>query len=291
MSPAAGTPLRESQLDGAERIMEPAPLVSPAGPVAPGETVEVTVSLVNEDEHPAQIEFFGTDLVSLDGARIQADNLAFQPRVLMLEAGKSDDIKVQVAVPAHTMAGTYSGLIRASKLDYLHAVLIVQVERAVDVPRDDIRDEIAMATISGARQAARITLVEEHVRVENTGDIEATLRTFGKHPHCVVNGVNLYGHHSIRGFYQSFFRGFPDLKVNVTQRHVSEDAIILEVTLTGTHLGTFNGIPPSGRGVEIPLCAIFKFDENERILGEWVYFDNWLVMEQLGQRPGGSPQR
>jgi steroid delta-isomerase-like uncharacterized protein len=180
------------------------------------------------------------------------------------------------------MAGTYSGLIRASKLDYLHAVLIVQVERAVDVPRDDIRKENAMATISEARQATRIKLVDEHVRVENTGDIEATLGTFGKHPHCVVNGEDFYGHDSIRGFYESFFRGFPDLKVNVNQRHVSEEAIILEVTLTGTHLGTFNGVPASGRHVEIPLCAIFKFDEDECILGEWVYFDNSLVREQLG---------
>lgn len=274
VSPRASTPLPESGHDGAGLLVQAAPVVSPTGPAAPGETAEATVSLVNEDEYLAQIKFFGTDLVSQDGARIQADNLVFHPQVLMLEAGKSADITVRVVVPAQTMHGTYSGLIRASKLYYLHAVLIVQVGRAVDVSRDDIRKE--------TRQANRIKLVDEHVRVENTGDIDATLGTFGKHPHCVLNGENLYGHDSIRGFYKSWFRGFPDLKVKVNQQHVSEEAIILEVTVTGTHLGTFNGIPASGRHVEIPLCAIFKFDKDERILGEWVYFDNLLVMKQLG---------
>jgi steroid delta-isomerase-like uncharacterized protein len=291
MPPAPGRPLHEAQYDSGGLIVEPAPLVSAAGPVAPGETAEATVSLINDDEQPVQIEFLGTDLVSQDGKQIQADNVVFQPRGLMLEPGRRGDIKIHVTVPVRTPAGTYSGLIRAAKLDGLHAVLIVQVERVAHVPRDDIGKENTPATINEARQAARIRLVEEHVRVENTRDIEATLGTFGRHPHCVVNGENLYGHDSIRGFYESFFRAFPDLKVTVDQRHVSAEAITLEVTLTGTHLGTFGGIPASGRRIAIPLCAIFKFDEDERILGEWVYFDNALVMEQLRQRSGQNPQR
>ena len=48
----------------------------------------------------------------------------------MLEAGQSGEVTVQVVVPAHTRAGVYSGLIRASKFDYLHAVLVVQVEES-----------------------------------------------------------------------------------------------------------------------------------------------------------------
>jgi hypothetical protein len=33
-----------------------------------------------------------------------------------------------VDVPVQTTGGVYSGLIRASRLDYLHAVMVVQVE-------------------------------------------------------------------------------------------------------------------------------------------------------------------
>ena len=35
---------------------------------------------------------------------------------------------VRMVVPAQTRCGVYSGLVRASKLDYLHAVVVVQVE-------------------------------------------------------------------------------------------------------------------------------------------------------------------
>jgi hypothetical protein len=38
-------------------------------------------------------------------------------------------VVVRVVVPAQTRCGVYSGLIRASRLDYLHAVLVVQVEQ------------------------------------------------------------------------------------------------------------------------------------------------------------------
>jgi hypothetical protein len=127
ISPSTRTPVLESPRNAAGLIVEPAPVVSPAGPVAPGATAEAIVSLVNEDEQPAQIEFFGTGLVGQDGALIQADSLVFQPPKLTLEVGESGDVVVQVVVPAHTRGGVYSGLIRASKLDYLHAVLVVQV--------------------------------------------------------------------------------------------------------------------------------------------------------------------
>ena len=54
--------------------------------------------------------------------------ISFQPRELMLSPGKTGEVTVRVVVPAQTRCGVYSGLVRASKLDYLHAVLVVQVE-------------------------------------------------------------------------------------------------------------------------------------------------------------------
>jgi hypothetical protein len=110
-------------------IVEPAPVLSPPGPVAPGGTAQIRISLVNEDEQPAQIVFFSTGLIGADGEHIPAERVSFQPRELTLQAGKAGDVMVGVVIPAQTRCGTYSGLIRASQLDYLHAVLVVQVEK------------------------------------------------------------------------------------------------------------------------------------------------------------------
>jgi hypothetical protein len=112
----------------AEVTVEPAPVLAPAGPVTPGGTAQICISLVNEDEQPAQIVFFSTGLVGEDGERIAAERVSFQPRELMLSPGKTGEVIVSVVIPAQTRCGVYSGLIRASKLDYLHAVLVVQVD-------------------------------------------------------------------------------------------------------------------------------------------------------------------
>jgi hypothetical protein len=114
--------------DAADLIVEPAPVLSPAGPVAPGGTAQINISLVNEDEQPAQIVFFSTGLVGEDGERIPAERVSFQPRELVLSPGNTGEVIVRVVIPAQTRCGVYSGLVRAPKLDYLHAVLVVQVE-------------------------------------------------------------------------------------------------------------------------------------------------------------------
>lgn len=128
LSPSAGLPGSGPPSDRSELTVEPAPVLSAPGPVAPGATAQIRIPLVNDDEQPAQIAFFSTDLIGEDGQRIPAEGVSFQPRELTLASSNAGDVTVRVIIPAQTRCGIYSGLIRASKLDYLHAVLIVQVE-------------------------------------------------------------------------------------------------------------------------------------------------------------------
>ncbi len=126
--PSSTFPGQASPSDAADLVVEPAPVLSPPGPVAPGGAGQTKISLVNEDEQPAQIVFFSTALIGDDGEHIPAEWVSFQPRELTLSPGKTGEVIVRVAVPWQTRCGIYSGLVRASKLDYLHAVLVVQVE-------------------------------------------------------------------------------------------------------------------------------------------------------------------
>ncbi len=128
LPPPAHAPAAAEPRDATAPVLEPAPVLSASAAVAPGGTAQIVVSLVNEDEEPARIVFFGTGLVGDDGALIPAERLSFQPLELILEAGKSGDVTVEIGVPANAPGGTYSGLIRASQLDDLHAVVVVRVE-------------------------------------------------------------------------------------------------------------------------------------------------------------------
>lgn len=125
--PFGGT---KSPPDTAHLTVEPAPVLSPVGPVAPGGTAQISISLVNEDDQPAQIGFLNTGLVGEDGAQISAENISFQPREVTLKPGSTGVVIARMTIPGQTRCGVYSGLIRASRLDYLHAVLVVQVEKS-----------------------------------------------------------------------------------------------------------------------------------------------------------------
>lgn len=126
--PLGGIPGLQPPFGALDVIVEPAPVLSAQAPVVPGGTAQVVISLVNEDEQPARIALFSTGLIGENGAHIAVDRISFQPRKLTLSPGMSGEVTVRVAVPPHTPCGVYSGLVRASQLHHLHAVLVVQVE-------------------------------------------------------------------------------------------------------------------------------------------------------------------
>lgn len=125
----ASPPALVSHQKSSDLIIEPAPVLTPPGPVPPGETAQTTISLINEDRRAAQILFSNTALIGENGGDIPAACVSFQPSELTIEAGEAGDVVVCVDVPPQTPCGIYSGLIRASRLEHLHAVLVVQVER------------------------------------------------------------------------------------------------------------------------------------------------------------------
>ena len=140
-------------------------------------------------------------------------------------------------------------------------------------------------SIDERRIAARIALVDEHVQAEMDVDLDRTMATLNEAPDFKINDNEFSGRDSVRAFYADLYTGFPDLHVEITQRYVSDDAIIVEVTFSGTHKNQYSGIPATGRRVQFPLCTIFPFDENDRLAGERVYFDNELLLRQLGVLP------
>ena len=140
-------------------------------------------------------------------------------------------------------------------------------------------------SIDERRIAARIALVDEHVQAEMDVDLDRTMATLNEAPDFKINDNEFSGRDSVRAFYADLYTGFPDLHIEITQRYVSDDAIIVEATFSGTHENQYSGIPATGRRVQFPLCTIFPFDENDRLAGERVYFDNELVLRQLGVLP------
>jgi steroid delta-isomerase-like uncharacterized protein len=139
-------------------------------------------------------------------------------------------------------------------------------------------------TDSERRMAARLEIVEEHIRLENQHDLEGIMTTFG--PMARYDDEPWDGHHvgreAVRAYYEDLLRAMPDLRIYVQQQHATEAAVVVEVIIRGYHLGAWRGLPPTGRHVQFGLCGIFLFDSEDRLAAEKIYYDRATVLRQLG---------
>lgn len=133
----------------------------------------------------------------------------------------------------------------------------------------------------------RLQIVDEHMRAENEHDVDAIMRTFGKEPIFFLNDNIFQGHNGIRSMYETFgfgdAGGFSEIRLETKVPHITADGtVILEAVLHGKHTGEWQGIAPTGREIEIPLCAVIPFDDEGMLAGERVYLDGGLMLRQLG---------
>jgi len=143
---------------------------------------------------------------------------------------------------------------------------------------------MAGASTPGNRVQARVAMVEEHIRLENRHDLEGVLRTFGPNAGYEDEawGEVYRGPGGVRQFYSQLMQALPDLEIEVKRQHVTDDAVLVEVIIRGTQLGGWRGLPATGRRIEVPLCGVYTFDEDDRLAGERIYYDRSTVLRQLG---------
>ena len=138
--------------------------------------------------------------------------------------------------------------------------------------------------MDATRAQRRLERVEEHVRQENAHDLDGLMSTFGEQG--FYDDAPWDEHHvgleGVRAYYRDLARAAPDFHIEVKRRHIAEEAVLLEVELRGTHLGTWRGLPATGRPFRFPLCAVFTFDEQDRLAGEKIYYDRLTVLRQIG---------
>jgi uncharacterized membrane protein len=94
----------------------------------PGTETEVPMELENRSREVTDVfSMYCTDLISNQGNRIVAGNIVFSPQTIKIEPSKTEKVLVKVSVPKNTPAGSYSGLVQATNLDQLRAILIIKV--------------------------------------------------------------------------------------------------------------------------------------------------------------------
>jgi hypothetical protein len=104
----------------------------------------------------------------------------------------------------------------------------------------------------------REKLVEEHMESENRHEFDVTLATF-EHPRYELIGTgDVYdGAAEVASYFEETRRAFPDQRNELIALHHSDDAVIVEANLYGTHLGTSAGCrrPAAGSRSASARCS------------------------------------
>jgi steroid delta-isomerase-like uncharacterized protein len=135
---------------------------------------------------------------------------------------------------------------------------------------------------TAAVRRKREATVREHMESENRHDFDTTMRTFHQPRYEIIATGDVYdGEGEVARYFEETRAAFPDQRNELIALHHADDAVVAEFDLKGTHLGSFRGLPATGKDFTCRMVALFLF-EGDRLVGERVYFDSATILRQLG---------
>jgi steroid delta-isomerase-like uncharacterized protein len=101
----------------------------------------------------------------------------------------------------------------------------------------------------------------------------------------MASGQTFTGRNGFRRFMERFANAFPDMRKEVTNQVASEDQVVFEVRLRGTHHGPLRTpegeIPPTGKTVDLAAIEVIRIVDG-KVAALRSYSDTETLMRQLG---------
>jgi steroid delta-isomerase-like uncharacterized protein len=85
----------------------------------------------------------------------------------------------------------------------------------------------------------------------------------------------------LKQFYTALLVGFPDLSIRIDDLVGEGDKIVWRVTASGTHRGSFQGLPATGKSVKLGAHYTFRIEDG-KIVERWSTIDRASVLMQIG---------
>jgi hypothetical protein len=139
------------------------------------------------------------------------------------------------------------------------------------------------------RERCRACLMA-HLQAELQHDIGGVLKTFSGTTEMIYNGQSFRDHahiaqaHAYIGF--SGDGAFEGLSAILDRESFTDDEIVVESRLVGKHVREFQGFAPTGRQVELPGVAFYRFDPAGKLISERIVMN----LGTLGALPTWQPK-
>ena len=136
-----------------------------------------------------------------------------------------------------------------------------------------------LATLE-ANKALVIRYIDEAVNKGNLAVLDEVMDLNYVNPTIAI-GRTPGGRERYKGGVSGTRASFPDIHVRLESVIAEGDLVAYHGVWTGTHLGTFRGIPPTGRRVEWAATCYRRVKDGQLVEG-WGTYD-WLgLLEQMG---------
>jgi len=96
-----------------------------------------------------------------------------------------------------------------------------------------------------------------------------------------LEGGEVHDRESYAAYLQEGRSAFPDLQISIEEVLATEETVMAEVRITGTHDGEFKGLPPTGRSVDIRGMGRFSVTDGT-VEACHLYYDSQEMATQLG---------
>jgi steroid delta-isomerase-like uncharacterized protein len=126
-------------------------------------------------------------------------------------------------------------------------------------------------------------VLARHVAAETAFDMEGTLATLSAD--CLFEdmptGTTYHGHDGARAYYREWWDAFGNVPERSRLYVPTPDALIVETRFVGTHRGPWQGMPASGRAIDLPVAIVIGFRDG-LMTGERFYYDRATLLAQIG---------
>ena len=143
--------------------------------------------------------------------------------------------------------------------------------------------------MSTAQQAGNKATIRWLQDANNSGDLARITKAIDEvfAPDALISTplpIEATGAHVVKEVFARLLRGLPDLHITIEDLIAEGDKVVSRNTVTGTHLGEYMGLPPTGKSVTYNEIFICRFASG-RIAETWGVVDVLSQMKQLGAIP------
>ncbi len=145
-----------------------------------------------------------------------------------------------------------------------------------------------MSTIAPTSNKATVRRFQEAM---NTGDAELISRTIDElvDQDAIISTplpLQTTGAQALKEVFGRLYTAYPDLHVAIEDLIAEGDKVVSRNSVSGTQLGEYMGLQPTGKSVTYNEIFIFRF-VNGRIAETWGVVDVFSQLRQLGAIRGG----